>query len=231
MGYLLDDLEKTAELQKFRLDREQMNYEVDRRKHRLWEDAQDIKLGIMQPKEKIKPKFRTMKKGRFNQFIEDSDRFDRIMDQMYDRQMRRQEVRLERNEAERKANEAKYKIQEQAIQKEWDQFFADAKKSESRRRVKPFAIAGAGAATLGGGAYLYNRYKKKKREQAEQEKTALLSDPDNLWKDKNKPPTLLNALKPKKPHGTTGTVPDYVKGTGRKQPSPLTDLINSRKRY
>ena len=100
------------------------------------------------------------------------------------------------------------------------------------RRMKIGALAVGGMA-VGLGAQKLNRMyaQKKKRDQAEQEKTALLSDPDNLWKDQNKPPILRNALKPKKPHGTTGTVPDYVKGTGRKQPSPLTDLINSRKRY
>lgn len=94
-------------------------------------------------------------------------------------------------------------------------------------------MIGAGLATSGMSNAMNEMAHKRyiRRLEQEQEKTALLSDPDNLWKDQNKPPTLLNALKPKKPHSTTAPTPDYVKGTGRKQPSLLTDLMNSRKRY
>lgn len=49
------------------------------------------------------------------------------------------------------------------------------------RYLKPLAIGAGAAATIGGGAYLYNRYQKKKREEAE--KTAGLLD--DLMKAKN----------------------------------------------
>lgn len=64
-----------------------------------------------------------------------------------------------------------------------------------------------------------------------QEKVALLSDPNSIWKDPSKPTTLLNALKTQKPRGTTGTMPDYVKGTGRPRPTGLENMMKGRNRY
>ena len=127
-------------------------------------------------------------------------------------------------------NDEKRKKQEQFAEKA----NKNIKNFENRTSLgKGFMIGGAALGAYDGYRRIKARraYRKSLEPMQDQEKTALLSDPDNLWKDQSKPPTLLNALKPKKPHGTTGTVPDYVKGTGRKQPSPLTDLINSRKRY
>lgn len=82
-------------------------------------------------------------------------------------------------QAESKARKSKIAELEMGIKSDMEQLRQmdeqEAKvKLRNKKIAKGVGIAGAGLATLGGGAYLYNRYKKKKREQAEQdqEKTA-----------------------------------------------------------
>lgn len=73
---------------------------------------------------------------------------------------------------------AKRNAEQQAMFDDWAKKGKELDRKLRKKGDRQTAIALAGtAAALGGGAYLYNRYKKKKREQAEQEKTAAESMP------------------------------------------------------
>lgn len=86
---------------------------------------------------------------------------------------KRQKENKERYEYWANFQKEKKMKKEQQMQLE----LASKKETKPQLNIKPLALASLGtAATISGGAYLYNRYKKKKRAQAEQEKTALLND-------------------------------------------------------
>lgn len=99
------------------------------------------------------------------------------------------------NEINNLHNESTEKIVNDSPQKHWKKIIPEADKvapevnppvnpnpAPGRNRyLKPLAIGAGAAAAVGGGAYLYNRYQKKKREEAE--KTAGLLD--DLMKAKN----------------------------------------------
>ena len=170
MSYLLEDMEKWAgDRETDRLTKEELNRKIDSRKHMLWHDTQDIKEGMMPPKEKIKPKFQAMKKGPFTSFTEDSDSHEKYLKKSNERMRRRHDFIMEKH---RKINQAKYDAWGKENEAMRDSFERDLKKEKRNQLIKPIALTGAGLVAIGGGAYLYNHYKKKKRAQAEQEKTA-----------------------------------------------------------
>ena len=175
MSYLLNDMEKWAgDRETFQLSREELNRKIDMRNRTLWHDARDIEAGMMPPKEKIKPKFQTIKKRSFTHLAEDSDYADKHLEKNIDRRVRRQEFIMEKH---RKINQAKQEARDKESEEMWASYERDLKKERRNQLIKPIALAGiAGAAAIGGGAYLYHRYKKKKRAQAEQEKTAASDD-------------------------------------------------------
>lgn len=170
MSYLLEDMEKWAgDRETFQLSREELNRKIDMRNRTLWHDARDIEAGMMLPKEKIKPKFQTIKKRSFTHLTEDSDYVDKHLEKSNKRRVQRQEFIMEKH---RKINQAKQEARDKESEEMWASYERDLKKERRNQLIKPIALAGAGAAAIGGGAYLYNRYKKKKRAEAEQEKTA-----------------------------------------------------------
>ena len=170
MSYLLEDMEKWAgDRETVRLDREELNRKIDMRKHMLWHDDRDIKAGMMPPKEKIKPKFQTIKKGQFTSFAEDSNYMDKYLEKSQGRRRQREDFIVEKT---RKINQAKNDAWEKEREALRASYERDLKKEKKNQLIKPIALAGTGASAIGGGAYLYHRYKKKKRAEAEQEKTA-----------------------------------------------------------